>query len=177
VAGRNPSEAVRFFVAPLQRALGCFLSGKVTADTFEEGPEGIVTLNRGDPVRLDGDQKLNIEVSLRYTVVRDESPERGPWKVRTLGWMHELTDANGSELAAWHWHPVSESHVMAPHLHVPTAPKLHFPTGRIMVEDVLNFALCHGAEPRDPAAWEVVDRENREAFRRGATWGLGPSGS
>jgi hypothetical protein len=174
VAGKTPHEAVRVFVRPIQDALGCFLTGKVTADCHEEGSEGVLALNRGEPTVLNGGSGLSIEVSLRYVVIKDDDPARGPWKVSTRGWMHELTNKDGREVAAWHWHPVSKSHVLVPHLHVPPL-KAHYPTGRVMIEDVLAFAADQGAEPNDPKTWAKVDQANRDAFRRGATWGVNPT--
>jgi hypothetical protein len=44
-----------------------------------------------------------------------------------------------------------------------------------MIEDVLNLAVQHGAEPNDMTRWKEIDKLNREKFARGATWGAGPS--
>jgi len=53
--------------------------------------------------------------------------------------------------------------------------KHHVPTNRIMIEDVLAFAVDHGAEPRDRQLWDEINEANRAKFARGASWGIGPA--
>jgi hypothetical protein len=80
-------------------------------------------------------------------------------------------------LCEYHWHPISISawHEVRPHLHCPAVPKGHIPTGRVVIEDVLNLAVQHGAKPNNMRRWKELDKLNREKFARGATWGVGPS--
>jgi hypothetical protein len=175
VAADDPATAVQHFVDPIQRALGCFVVGKVTADRYEPGAEGVLALNGGSSSRLSGRSKLSLSVSMRYLVVEHPDPDKGPWKVSTTGWMYELQDADQGLLAAYHWHPISSSHIRTPHLHVPGRDKPHLPTRRVMIEDILRYAMEVGAAPHHPETWAEVDAANREAFARGATWGVGPT--
>jgi hypothetical protein len=73
----------------------------------------------------------------------------------------------------YHWHLQQTPGIQFPHLHPgePLAGK-HYPTGRVLIEDVLLFALECGAEPLDPAKWERVRKRNLENFAKGATWGV-----
>lgn len=90
------------------------------------------------------------------------------------GYMYDLL-MNDTAQYEYHWHPISSSHEVRPHLHCSALGKGHIPTGRVMIEDVLNLALQKGAEARDEKRWEKLDKRNREMFARGATWGVGPS--
>jgi hypothetical protein len=109
---------------------------------------------------------------MRYRIVKLDSPDREPWKVSTTGWIYVLKDAAGKEIIEFHWHPAITPMVPFPHLHTPE-PSVwrHCPTGRVLIEDVLNLAVECGAEPTDPAKWDDVFRTNVENFGKGATWG------
>lgn len=174
MAGRNPAAAVRAFVDPIQTALGLFASGKVTADSYKPEDVGILAFNSGDIVKLRGGGKVALSVSMRYRIVQTDEADRGPWKVTTVGYMYEL-QLDTTALYEYHWHPISKSHEVRPHLHCAAVGKGHIPTGRVMIEDVLNLAVQHGAEPNDADRWMELDKLNREKFARGATWGVGPA--
>jgi hypothetical protein len=171
VAGSTPGRAVRAFVTPIQAALSCFATGKVTVDQYRAGPEGVLALNRGASVRLNGPARIELSITMRYLIRQTDDEARGPWKVTTTGWIYGLYSHSGDPLAEYHWHPISSSHVTTPHLHVPMAQRCHFPTGRVLIEDVLTLATEHGAQPIDPRRWARREAANRAAFLRGATWG------
>lgn len=174
MAGRNPTAAVKAFVEPIREALGLFASGKVTADAYKPREDGVLTFNDGDVVRLRGQNKVGFRMTMRYVIIPTVEPERGPWKVTTTGYMYDLFQDERT-LYEYHWHPISASHEVRPHLHCAAVGKAHIPTGRIMIEDVLNLAVNLGAEPADEDRWTALDQLNREKFARGATWGVGPS--
>jgi len=172
VAGRKPSEAANNFLTPIQEALGCFLDGRVSVTTYDGHVPGVLTLNGGAPTPIIGSSKLTVQISIRYTIVETEDPDRGPWKVNTDAWIHSLFE-DEIETLGYHWHPVDTPDVLLPHLHYRKGRE-HLPTGRVLVEDLLRAAVEHGAKPRDAVRWEQIERDNREAFKRGATWGAGP---
>ena len=173
MAGRNPTAAVKAFAAPIKDALGLFASGKVTVDTYKAGVVGVLAFNGGEVVKLHGGAKVCLSVSMQYRIIQADEAERGPWKVTTVGYMYELQLA-GKTLYEYHWHPISTSHEVRPHLHCSAVAKRHIPTGRVMIEDVLNLAVQHGAKPNNMTRWNELDKLNREKFARGATWGVGP---
>lgn len=165
---------------PIQRALTCFADGKVTTDTFKPGVTGVLVFNKGEDVVLNGSAKVHIYVSMRYRVVRlDDPPLRSkPWKVSTEGWAHHVSDRHVSTIAEFHWHPELTPDILFPHVHVASdAERRHYPTGRVLVEDVLNFAVECGAEPWHPRKWAGVSKANVENFGKGATWGTTHPGS
>ena len=152
----------------------CFADGRVTADKSAVGVQGVLAVNRGEPFRLKGTESVSLSASMRYEVVSAEGG-RGPFKVSTRGWIYHLHGPRNRRLIGYHWHPVSDSHATRPHLHAfEMGDKKHYPTGRILFEDVLDLAIEYGARPRDGQRWADVSVENREMFARGATWGAGP---
>lgn len=173
MAGRNPTAAVKAFVEPIQGALGLFASGKVVVNQYKPGIKGILLFNDGDVVRLRGNNKVGLSVNMHYEIVPAEAG-RGPWKVSTVGYMYEL-HVDDKALYEYHWHPISDSHETRPHLHCGAVGKGHIPTGRVMIEDVLNLAVELGAKPNNVSRWKALDQLNREKFARGATWGVGPA--
>jgi hypothetical protein len=173
VAGKTPTEAVAEFVEPIQEALGCFLKGKVTADSRDERRPGKIVLSRNDPVQLYGPKRITIEISMDYELRRTDEPDKGPWKVSTTGWIYHLREHSGELIVGYHWHPRHTPQV--PHAHIRTQSTTgHFPTGRVLIEDLLQAAIEQGAEPTDPERWKQVRARNLEAFHRGATWGHSP---
>ncbi|RFZ08117.1 hypothetical protein MML61_10215 [Mycobacterium marinum] len=174
MAGKTPAKAVRAFVAPIQEALGLFASGRVLVDTYKPDTVGILTFNGSEIVKLRGGNKVGLSVSMQYRIVEVDDAERGPWKVSTTGYMYDLL-LDEKALYEYHWHPISDSHEVRPHLHCSAVDKCHIPTGRVMIEDVLNLAVHYGAKPNSMKRWRELDKLNRDKFARGATWGVGPS--
>ena len=174
MAGNTRNAAVKAFTKPIQDALVCFVDGKVTADTYDTDSEGVLTFNRATPTRLPGSVRIHITISMRYRVVRAPDEARGPWKVSTTGWIYDVLDRDEARIVAYHWHPISDSHAKHPHMHVTElGDKRHFPTGRVLIEDVLQLAVDLGAKPRDETKWSEIAERNRSNFALAATWGIG----
>ena len=146
----------------------CFADGRVTADKSAVGMQGVLAVNRGEPFRLNGTEPVSLSASMRYEVVKADGG-RGPFKVSTRGWIYHLYGPRNRRLIGYHWHPVSDSHATRPHLHAfEMGDKKHYPTGRILFEDVLDLAIEYGARPRDrEALGGRVGREPRDV----RTWG------
>lgn len=172
MAGRTVAEAIDAFVQPIQRALTCFADGKVTTDSHDPGVSGRLVFNRGDDVELNGPGRVHLSVLMHYRLVHLNEPVvRGkPWKVSTEGWIYHLSDRDTRPIVEFHWHP--EFDILFPHLHISAErERHHYPTGRVLIEDVLNCAIEYGAEPRDSDKWQAVHGANVENFAKGATWG------
>jgi hypothetical protein len=70
---------------------------------------------------------------------------------------------------AFHWHPDGKSDVTWPHLHVYEERKLHVPTGRVAIEQIVRLAIDLGAPPiRDD--WEDVLARSLSRFQDWRTW-------
>ena len=169
MASNSRDKAVKGFSTTIQRALSCFATGKVFGDTYDLGVIGRLSLNGAKKVQLRGPGRLRISLSILYEVLQVGDPLRPEFDVSTRGYMHHLYSSAGDELIGYHWHPIDNSHATWPHLHV-TGGKNHYPSGRILVEDVLQLAMEYGATPTDPKAWRRVSKANRERFASEATW-------
>jgi len=168
VPGRTENEAVEQYIAPMQRALGCFTNCKFVASARRLNESGFVTVNRGAPVALPG-HPLTLEFGQRYRVILDPDPSPGlPFKVTIEGYYINLNDSDG-ELFAFHWHPGNDR-IRYPHVHVRDVD-LHVPTGRVLLEDALRLAAEIGSTPRN-SAWIDVLETNRENVSKSATWGV-----
>jgi hypothetical protein len=171
--GRSPAEAVNNFLQPLQLALSC-----VTPDVVDvrggyypaEAPH-VAALHGGLPVALPGGQ-LSLTVAIHYRVVEDEGP-RGPWKVSTAAYIYALHVAS-ELLLAYHWHPAGRSAATRSHLHlvpgVDLLQRVHLPTGRVALEQVLQLAIAElDVRPRR-GDWSSVLESTQAAFEEWRSW-------
>jgi len=130
-------------------------------------------------LRLRGPAGLEMSARLFYEIIRDSRDGYGPYRVTTRGYEYSLRTADGCAVIGYHWHPLGNSHVTVPHLHLgatqlrPNAiltGKGHYPTGRITFEAVVKSAIDHGAEPvRDDWDARLAETELRHLQHR--TWG------
>lgn len=184
MAGKTPYEAVENFLAPLRRAVA-----RVTRDQLTLSPGGhvpraephVVSLSRGGTTVLRGDLPLEFALSMQYRIVEAED-ERGPWKTKIEQYAYSLRlsgGGNGPELLGWHWHPLDTPHYPDPHVHVGAvalAPnggltrKMHIPTARVSLEEVLRFAIVDLGVRALRADWDEVLRETQRTFERWRTW-------
>jgi hypothetical protein len=108
---------------------------------------------------------------MRYCIINNDEAQK-PWKVHHwLGlFATEFRQGTCRRL------PLASQitpDIPFPHLHVyPETVRRHYPTGRVLIEDVLGLAVEMGAEPRDKEKWARVSKRNIENFKKGATWGL-----
>lgn len=180
MAGKNPHEAVANFLHPIQAALACFTPAVLVHHRgYHVGRQNVLLVSDDQPINLRGAPGLDLHFSHRYEIVRTDDPDRGPWKVKSLGYMYKLEDAaSAKELLSYHWHP--EGKWKLPHLHVNAflpdpnrhLKDAHLPTQRISVEDVLELAVGLGAEPLTGRAhdWETTLAATRDRFMRYKTW-------
>lgn len=126
----------------------------------------VLVLGRGRPVRLAGDARLSLSLQIYYRVAED-SGSRFSWRVTIVGYLYALTDERGREVIAYHWHPDERSAVTYPHLHLGAGAqvgraellKVHFPTGPIVVEDVVHLAISEfDVRPRRQDWAQILER-------------------
>ncbi|MFN8637401.1 MAG: hypothetical protein U0893_26415 [Chloroflexota bacterium] len=112
-------------------------------------------LNKGEPVRLRGRERLHLRVRMRVRVSQAEPP-RGLWDAATAAYEYRLSDGDGREILAYHWHPGGQSHAETPHLHLGVGAEIgraelltaHLPTGSVAIQSVLRLAVeSFGVEP------------------------------
>lgn len=164
---RTSHAAVIEFRDALRRALACVTDAVLQLESYRPTDRALVaTLNQGDPLSLDSPSEIFLVLRLQYRIVQDQSPY-GTWAARIAAYYYALQDARDNELLAYHWHPEGRSRVTQPHLHVGRTPDLpsrvHLPTGKIGLEDVLQLAIeGFGVAPRR-TNWEAIFQQTRRA--------------
>jgi hypothetical protein len=171
VSGSSPKDAANNFAHFLRETLSCITPQFVSA--FQQSdklykiwfePYARVTTTDGG--------SLYISVTQIFRVV--PHPEtQGQFKAKTQEYSYRLLgDQNQEEeILAYHWHP-NDFDVKYPHLHVRSAPRVHFPTSRVCLEDfVLLLIRYYNARPKLPhAKWRGILDKNKKAFEKMATW-------
>lgn len=173
MAGQTPSEALHNFLDPLKRAVSCVLVGKINHTGAPTDQDGRLVLDQ----ELSGTGGTRLSMAQSYRIVQTEDQERGPWKARTRAYTYTLESGQGPEMVAFHWHPEGRSLVTRPHMHLgpgcgvdPDVSKIHFPTGRVSVEDFIWVTIeGFGIESRR-GDWQDILAESRGVFEQWRTW-------
>jgi hypothetical protein len=137
--------------------------------------------------------ELRFRFAHLYTVVHvPDDAQRGPftYEVSTSFYQYAILDYEENEVVVYDWAPAGMSPVRTPHVHVPIAGStvlrqrhgsplesqktylgnLHFPTGRILLEDIVELLIREfRVDPRRDD-WEALLKHNREVLGRGRTW-------
>ena len=170
--GKTPYQAVRNFLEPLNRALSCVTKAVLVASGSDPSNQRhAVVLNNGNPVSLRSNPLLLLTVLMHYKVVQAQG-QLGPWKVSTVGYIYAIQDKQGHESFAYHWHPTSTPQYDYPHLHVHSGilAKIHLPTRRISLEEMLRLVITQLNVKPLKKEWEKVLRETRQAHQKFRTW-------
>jgi len=174
LAGRTPHEATHAFLEKLQLALSC-VTGAVLNNrggSYVSETPHVVTLRDGSAERLSTEDDIWLGVTMQYRLVEDDGP-RGPWRVKTTAYVYSVEDGAGQEYVAYHWHPQLPRYTR-PHVHV-RGPhdhwhKMHMPTGRVALEDVLRLLIEEiGVDPRRDDWSDVLD-STQAGFEAWRTW-------
>lgn len=144
-----------------------------------------LTFGTGLPQRLRG-TNLTLSIKQSYFVIREDDPERGPWRVTIRRYSYSIgyteddpAEHKPQELIAYHWHPDDGAKVWRTHLHLGPASgtqksglyRTHVPTGRVAVEDVVRYAIDElGAAPLREDWQDILD-ESQRAYERYRSWG------
>jgi hypothetical protein len=174
LAGKSPQEAVQAFIGPLQRVISCF------SKTAHVSHVGSYSLDGGPYALRIGKFKLPrttifLTATMNYKIVEAEG-DRGPYKVTTTAYQYLLEDSEESELLAYQWHPQSTR--KCPHLHLgsssklakKTINKLHLPTGRIALEQVLRLCVEDLEVVPVNKDWDNTLSDAQKAFETWRTW-------
>jgi hypothetical protein len=137
-----------------------------------------LVLGGGGPVELRGPSRLAFKVGIQYRLVEAEGI-LGPWRAQTVAYSFELVHQDGARLLAYHWHPSPPNRVYFPHLHFPrgctsagvSLSKIHAPTGRVCVEEVIRLAIEEFGVQSLKDDWDAVLRDTQKAHEAYRTWG------
>lgn len=175
--GRTPPEAVHHFLGPLQKSFSCVTDAILTVrGGYHAGELHAVSVGGPGYAELRGTRPLTLEVIHQYRIIEDTSI-RGPWKVSTAGYIYELKDFEGRRVLGYHWHPSYPGGPPFPHMHVGPGTgaenafdKMHFPTGRIALEEVLRLLLVDFGVEHQRDDWASVLEESQAAYEEWRTW-------
>lgn len=182
--GRNPEEAFRSFVEPLEACLRCTTLEHRLVVRRHADDQFSVTLNGGRPIPLsNGDVDFSFDFSM---VVATVPMDDGQQRMSTRKYIYDLREGRpkrgNATLVQWHWHP-NNGRVAYPHAHLPFAApyssKLHVPTGRVTFEDVVEFIIDELGVPPTPGHehWSEIVEGTRGRHIAYRSWsGRGPSG-
>jgi hypothetical protein len=145
------------------------------------------------PVRLAGPARIAVTADHHYRLV--PAAAGAGWRASTAAYLYSILDEHGREILAYHWHPslTSQEQVAYPHLHIgPGAVdmalleaaqrsrqhnplrsefhRLHLPTRRIALEDVVRLGIEQFHVRPARADWSCVLQRSREQFEATRTW-------
>ena len=175
--GKNPAEAVREYLAPLQQSMSCFGKDVIRPNGYEPDIIHIATFPSPTIEVMTSNQEiLNLAFVQQFAV---ESRIFG-WKVCTRSYHYAIEDQWGKEIIAFHWHPHvnPDNPISYPHMHIGAGAgslrsevrEIHFPTPRIAFEEFGRMLIeDFGVEPERADALQVLN-QNLEKFRRWKSW-------
>ena len=163
--GRTPVEAVRNYIDPIQIAVSCVTDSVVSVDGgyYPSAMPHLLTMNRETPVRLGGESRLWFLLHKYYRVIESDLPSDS-WMVEETGYRYAVIDTEGKDVLEYHWHPVGESPVVAPHLHIGHGAMIgraeiggaHLPTGQVTISDILRMLIRDFSITPRRSDWEFV---------------------
>jgi hypothetical protein len=172
VAGKTPKEAADNFVSFLDETLSCVTGDTLTA--FQQSDKLYrVLANPAFSLGTRSGARLFLSITQVFSVGPHPTEEKR-FKVRTKEYSYRLSqeaDVGAREILAYHWHPTAFD-VRHPHLHVACVPRVHFPTSRVCLEDVMEMLIrYYGVRPRmKHSEWTAILEKNKKAFEKMATW-------
>ena len=199
MAGTSPEEAVDSFLKQIRDTLGRVLAGTVFGSGNAQDVEHSLTFylpgqRESNVARLTthgGVGELLFRVAHLFTVAHvPDGERRGLFEVRTSFYQYKILDREEREIIVYDWAPSGSSPVRTPHLHVPAAGSivlrqraasplenqktflgnLHLPTGRILLDDIVELLIREFRVDPLRGDWEDILRENREALGRERAW-------
>lgn len=173
--GRTAAEAVNNYLVRLQDALSLVTTSIVTASAYHDsGTTEALTLNRWQPVRLRSRSPiLALRMAEWYRFVpSSEARSAERWRVAVVGYAYAIEEwESEQELLVFHRQPDQPGDLQEPHLQIgaaagglPLLVNAHVPTGRVLLPDVLRFAVAElGVTPRRDD-WPTVFADARAAL-------------
>jgi len=158
VAGRTVNEAIANYKDDLQsafRCLDCFSRIEFAAPNHREGERCSWFLGGPGPeigIELPGIGG-RLEAAQTLTIIKREGqPADKRFGLTTNLYNYSMTEPNGREIWAMHWHPEAPGSVAYPHIHLPRwlDGRPHLATSRLLVEHALHWTIEAGATPRYP---------------------------
>lgn len=178
MTGRTIDETITAFQEAVRDVWMCISDeGIFVRKRANPGDAGFVYVLGHRPAKVQlhrrGSSSLVFYMAHDFVVNQDAG---GLWRAHTTQYIHELSDAGGQRILAYHYHPRGRGTdtYPSPHLHV-YAPvlsaerrleKLHLPTNRVGLEDVASLLIeGYGVTVREPYARDDRWRDILESAR------------
>lgn len=146
-SGRTIAEVVEELFRVYQAALSCVTDRVLQGRAFHPAAQPhAASFAPAGPVKIGRQSHLFLDVLHLYNVVSSAGGEH-PWHASTAGYCYEIRDRQQGKFISYHWHPVGNSSVTYPHLHVSgragsvDLSKAHLPTGRVSLVAVLRMTI------------------------------------
>lgn len=171
MAGKNKREAVDNFAGYIRESLSCISDAYVLV---YQASANIFKIFYEQPVKLNSKEGLYL-FSVVQICSAQEDAKYGGFKAKTRNYSYTLIRVPGEgeaeEVLSYHWHP-DDSALRDPHLHLGCIPRIHFPTSRVCLEDVVGMLInYYGIVPQlAHSEWTRILEKNKRAFNRMATW-------
>lgn len=172
MAGRTRKEAADNFVTFLDETISCVTAERLMA--FQQSDKKYRVFSH-PPFSFNTRSGARLSLSILQVFTLGPSPEDNrEFKVKTREYSYRVAQRNADEereILSYHWHPL-ESDLRHPHLHVACVPRVHFPTSRVCLEDVVEMLIrYYGVRPRLlHSEWTAILDKNKAAFEKHATW-------
>lgn len=148
----------------------------------DPGEAYFLQLGSGRPVRLAAKQgHFWITIQQRFQLLHTPNDrERGPYRVTTRAYNYTLAEDSGGdegqEIMAFQWD--ANDGLPFPHMHLSFATgalraefqHAHIPTGRVAVEDFLEFIIRDFGVTPLRESWRNDLQRSRDSFRQYKTW-------
>lgn len=161
IRARTDPEAKRRFFKFLQQSLSAVhrrAIWRAVAVPRQEGQWSAVTAPPVIPLSTSNGSRLYLRATIRFEYVDNPDPDRaGERKVATREYVYTVgaDEDLRTELYSWQWQPGAWNE---PHVHVgrrhpdydANLGKLHIPTGRVALEQVLKFLITDPSRRAGP---------------------------
>ena len=150
IAEKTPYAAVTKYQRQIHRLVSrVTLSHVKVAGGYQlnESRPQRMELDEGNPVKLSGPHDLLLKVQ-SYFQVRRINGQGDPYHVELAGYHYIVSNSEGREVIAYHWHP--RGSIQTPHVHLgsgaqigfdPLVSKAHLPTGHITLGEIIRFLI------------------------------------
>lgn len=156
----SAKQAATEFALVIQEALNVLGPVKVTLSAGDADNQFGLTVNRDEGL-INGRWHFNLRMTIQVDVEHED------WIIRTSSYQYSLRerDRDGRrEVLEYHW-DLSRP----PHVHV-RGGKDHVPTGRVLLEDVLEYCIVEvGWRPRLPG-WRETLTATKAHFQLNRHW-------
>ncbi len=175
MATNKEHETIERFCEDMQKIVSCVTKEVCYTYTNSHGREVLAwSKDCIKLVRADG-KALFIDIGQEIELVDDGK------KASTKYYIYSLLDEEKKDLIGFHFHPdLTEDPVLYPHIHVYADAdkryaffnlhKRHIPSGRVALEDVIEWILAELTVKPLRDDWKDVLNQSREKFKAIRTW-------